>query len=463
MDRLMVVSADGHWGAPVSVYRDYLDAEYRGDLDALLAVDEAWRDSSPTQRRFTPETLELIDPDHTVRSGGELGGWDLDRRLVEMDRQGVAGEILIPGHQETILPFFGQTSPASPPGHQAAGARAYHRHLGEVIAASGGRLVGVAEPGPCVDMDATLAELRWVAAHGFVGVAPPGNTADPALPPLYDPFFEPFWATCADTGLALVVHAGYGFPQGMAEGMGAMGDMMADMTVEDMLRMATLSDKEMSTMRIDEFPTDHPFRIALTHPRRVLWQLMLAGVFDRYPSLTLVFTEIRADWVPATLEILDRHFRDEQGVMQRSPREYWERNVYLAPSSTRQPEVALRHEVGLRRFMFGTDYPHPEGTWPNTLDWIRHAFADVPEAEARLLLGENCVECYGLDRTVLATVAERIGPTPESVLGHHVVDERLLAQFHARAGYLRPPEHVDDDTYRDMLTQDEAGFAALGT
>jgi predicted TIM-barrel fold metal-dependent hydrolase len=463
MDRLMVVSADGHWGAPVAVYRDYLDAEYREDLDALVAVDEAWRESSPTQRRFTSETLELIDPDGTVRSGGEVGGWELDRRLVELDRQGVAGEVLLPGHQDAILPFFGQTSPASSPDHRAAGARAYHRHLAEAIAGSGGRLAGVAEPGPCVDMAATVAELRWAAAHGFVGVSPPGNTADPSLPPLYDPFFEPFWATCADAGLALVVHAGFGFPQGMADGMSMMSAMSASMTVEDMLRMATLSDEQMSTMRIDEFPTDHPFRIALTQPRRVLWQLMLAGVFDRYPSLTLVFTEIRADWVPTTLDILDRHFAEVGGAMELSPREYWERNVYMAPSSTRRPEVALRHEVGLHRFMFGTDYPHPEGTWPNTLDWIRDAFAGVPEAEARLILGENCVECYGLDGAALAAVAAHVGPATADVLGTHTVDERLLAQFHSRAGYLRPPEHVDESTYRDMFTEDEAGLAALGS
>jgi hypothetical protein len=147
--------------------------------------------------------------------------------------------------------------------------------------------------------------------------------------------------------------------------------------------------------------------------------------------------------------------------MKRSPREYWERNVYLAPSSTRRPEVALRHEVGLHRFMFGTDYPHPEGTWPNTLEWIRHAFAGVPEAEARLILGENCVECYGLDRPALVAVAERVGPAPEAVLGGPDVDERLLAQFHSRAGYLRPAEHVDEETYREMLAEDEAGLAAL--
>ena len=40
-------------------------------------------------------------------------------------------------------------------------------------------------------------------------------------------------------------------------------------------------------------------------PRRPLWQLMFGGVFDRQPDLKLVMTEVRADWLPATLRELD--------------------------------------------------------------------------------------------------------------------------------------------------------------
>jgi predicted TIM-barrel fold metal-dependent hydrolase len=462
MDRILIVSADGHWGGPPSQYRDYMDREFLDDLDALTVKDQVWRDGSLTQRRFSTETLDLIDPEGTVRSGGERGGWDLDRRLEEMDRSGVAAELLLPGHQETVLPFFSHVSPPAPPGHRAAGARAYHRQLADVVADSGSRLIGVADPGPCLDIDEAVAELRWVAAHGFVGVAPPRDVDDPQLPPLFDPRYEPFWDTCADVGLALVVHAGYGFPQGLADGMAAMNVMAETVGTEEMLRMSTLSAPDLSTLRIDQFPEDHPFRTALVQPRRIFWQLMLAGVFDRHPELKLVFTEIRADWVPATLALLEDHFGDGHTTLRRTPREYWERHVYIAPSSTRRNEVELRHQVGIRRFMFGTDYPHPEGTWPNTQDWIRDAFRGVPDDEARLILGQNAVECYGLDYEALRKVADRVGPRPEEVLGDHPVSERLRAQFHARSGYLRPAEEVSKSSYESMITEDEAGLAALG-
>jgi hypothetical protein len=45
-------------------------------------------------------------------------------------------------------------------------------------------------------------------------VSVPGTVADPDLPPLYDDYYEPFWAACADLGLTLFLHAGHGNRQG---------------------------------------------------------------------------------------------------------------------------------------------------------------------------------------------------------------------------------------------------------
>jgi hypothetical protein len=107
--------------------------------------------------------------------------------------------------------------------------------------------------------------------------------------------------------------------------------------------------------------------------------------------------------------------------------------------------------------MFGTDYPHPEGTWPNTLDWIRTAFAGVPERDARCMLGENAVACYGLDRDALARIAERVGPSVEDVLGNtRFVRPGIIADFDKRAGYASPMEQVDPTELGRLLHADAA-------
>jgi predicted TIM-barrel fold metal-dependent hydrolase len=459
--RLRVISADGHWGGPPRLYRDYIDPQYRTELDALTAEDDAWRESSLTQRRFAPETLELIDGDRRIRDGGEWGAWQLGPRLAELDREGVAGEILLPGHQETVLPFFSHVNRVHAPELRIAGARAYHRQLADVMSEADGRLFGIAEPGPCLDMAETVGELRWVAAQGFVGVFAPGNIADAALPPLHDRYYEPFWATCHEAGLAINVHAGYGFPQGgFHERLPMMAAMVQQMGTDEALAQSTLSTGDISTLRIDQFPADHPFRMALTEPRRLMWQLMLGGVFDRYPDLRLVFTEIRADWVPDTIEFLDRHLATAGARLAKTPAEYFDANVYIAPSSTRRHEVAIRHRIGVDRLMFGTDYPHPEGTWPNTKEWIRDAFADVPEDELRKILGDNALACYRLPEAPLTAVADRIGPSIAELFDRPAIDPKVLAQFHARSGYRRPAEQPDHETLRSMIDADLAAVNA---
>jgi hypothetical protein len=63
------------------------------------------------------------------------------------------------------------------------------------------------------------------------------------------------------------------------------------------------------------------------------------------------------------------------------------------------------------------DYPHPEGTWPHTREWLRDRFGGVPEADTRRILGLDAAELYGFDLAKLAPVVERIGPTAEEIHG----------------------------------------------
>jgi hypothetical protein len=119
-------------------------------------------------------------------------------------------------------------------------------------------------------------------------------------------------------------------------------------------------------------------------------------------------------------------------------------------------EVEMRDELGVETILFGRDYPHPEGTWPKTPDWLRDAFAGVPEADARLMLGENAIRFFGLDRARLREYAERIGLRVSDVLGDHTVAPEVLESFALRGGYLKPAERdarigeVDDLLQEDM-------------
>lgn len=448
-DPILFISADGHAGLPIAEYKAYLDPQFRSAIDEpeLREADRVYREFLLGYLKPSKEELELIDVDGVIASGGRTGGWDFDRRLAEMDREGVVAEVVQPGIQDSIPPFFmGVSEPASP-ALRFAGARAHHRWLAERIADSGGRIIGVADPGPCVDMAATIAELEWVAERGFRSVTLPQAVPDDDLPEVFDPYYAPLWDACASLGLVLSVHAGWRLPQGRLVEFGS-----------NILRLAQGFHREQfyesPEAELADLRQTSPLLLSLP-PRRALWQMMMSGAFDRHPSLRMVLTEVRADWVPTVLGALDDAFAAGDLGLERRPSEYWADHIGVTPSGLHLSEVELRHSIGVENLMFGIDFPHFESTWPNTYDWIRASLGGIPESEARAILGENAIRFYDLDRAALSSVAERIGPRPSDVLTSIAdVDDGLLEHFHKRAGFKRSADPVDVDEVIAALYQD---------
>ena len=444
MERLLIVSADGHVGARPETYRQYLDPQFRDTVDDLVVETADWN-------RMTKH--------EDLAGNSEFPGWDLPGRLRALDDEGVAAEIVHPGVQGSMLPFFTGASKPCSRERQWAGTRAYHRWLADWVADSEGRLFGIGAAGPCVDVGATVDELRWIADHGFVGVLLPQYNFDPERPALHDLYYEPFWATCEELGLRLSLHAGWGIQQGRFwEFAARFAKQVVGQSDEKILGGLSEEAAElfMGAMAAED---DSPLALDLG-ARRVLWQLMVGGVFDRHPGLTLVVTELRADWLPATLAALDARCREVSAPMELLPSEYWVRNCFITPSSIHECEVQMRHEIGVDRMLFGTDCPHPEATYPQTAAWMRHTLRGVPEDETRAILGENAIRCYGLDRIPLDRLAARIGPTVEDVVGGAPVDDALLADFDRRAGLRRPAEEIDAASVRELLDEDLVAVGA---
>ena len=92
------------------------------------------------------------------------------------------------------------------------------------------------------------------------------------------------------------------------------------------------------------------------------------------------------------------------------PSAYFARHVFLGASCMPRREVEMRHRIGLENIMWGSDYPHPEGSWPVTRDQMIDAFHGVPEDELAAMLGGNAARLYGFDLEKLAPLAARIGP-----------------------------------------------------
>jgi hypothetical protein len=74
-----------------------------------------------------------------------------------------------------------------------------------------------------------------------------------------------------------------------------------------------------------------------------------------------------------------------------------------------------RDRIGVDHIMWGSDYPHLEGTAPFSKEAIRLTFAGLPEAEVAAMLGGNAARIYGFDLDRLDALAATCGPEVDAV------------------------------------------------
>jgi predicted TIM-barrel fold metal-dependent hydrolase len=159
---------------------------------------------------------------------------------------------------------------------------------------------------------------------------------------------------------------------------------------------------------------------------RAFSHLVFGGAFERHPNLQLALTEQGTAWIPEELARLDYFFErmrsaagsqeaewggDVVGSLSLTPSEYWARQCHVGSSFMRPAEVPLRHEVGVDKIMWGSDYPHKESSYPYSREALRLAFAGVDTNEVRAMVSANAADLYGFDLEALAPIAARIGPT----------------------------------------------------
>jgi predicted TIM-barrel fold metal-dependent hydrolase len=145
-------------------------------------------------------------------------------------------------------------------------------------------------------------------------------------------------------------------------------------------------------------------------------------VFERHPKLKFVVTEAAAYWAPDMMWKWDQYMGGGHttkklaallaGKISKLPSDYFGSNIFIGASTMSKEEIRRRYVIGTDVVMWGTDYPHPEGTWPHTLAKLEEDFADVPVDDSAEMLGLTAAKVYGFDLEALAPIAAKIGPSP---------------------------------------------------
>lgn len=407
MDRYLVISSDGHAGPRPEVYREYLEPQYREEFDRQHAARMAALAAAGDQLEMRNESKAWASD----KAWGLEGAWDSERRNQVLDADGVAGEILfVDGLTEENSPPFGGDLGMMPlgadPELQWAGCRAHNRWMAEFVALSPARRFGLASVTPFWGVDKAVAEIEWAHDAGLGGVLMPHMFL--GQDPYHHPKYEPLWAACEERGMVVHFHSG---AAPMHEYFGAQ----------------LFTPQAMTEAGEDfEAPPELPGALGI-YVTEVAWWLtrplvfmIWGGVFERYPTLKAAVTEGSTIWVPELLHLMDQrygdhHFSAKLGTgykahLSMKPSEYFRRNIRVGSSAMSRREAELRHEIGLEVIMWGSDYPHPEGTWPRTRDMMVEVLGGLPEADIEAILGGNAVDFYGFDTDELGPLAEKIGP-----------------------------------------------------
>jgi len=373
----IVITADTHAGAPIDTYRDYLEAKHREDFDA-------WRSAykNPSKKHLGKKKTK---------------NWDSAERRSDLESDGVCAEVIFPN---TVPPFYEKAYHVSPLPNPSqyerwlAGTRAHNRWLADFCAEEPHRRAGIGLI-QLNDLDAAIEDVQWIAEHGLTGgvLLPLPALDDVHLPQLDDPHYDRLWAAIQDCDLVVNQHSGQGSPHYSDSAGGQMLWVM-----------------EMAFF-----------------VQRGYCQLILGGVFERFPKLRFILTESGCAWAPGLLKRMDGvHLGMKAGMMgevdmskgeplKETPSFYARRNCWYGASFPSVADVKGRDFVGLDRILWGNDYPHYEGCYPYSRENMRFAFSELEEKEVRMMLGENAAALYGFDLEKLRPIAERLGITPELV------------------------------------------------
>jgi predicted TIM-barrel fold metal-dependent hydrolase len=410
MTRFMILSSDCHAGALPATYNDYMPAKYHDaandwwiryaremilrkgtffDQEAVEAYDEKaggetgkFGAARVSPDALTDDVLRDLLTDGESAFAPRRGEWDPSVRLEELEADGVAGEVVFPQmvpFGASLLQFRGDDHPEL----NHVGNHAYNRWLADFCNAHPGRHAGVAIIS-VDDIDLAVKEIRDARDNGlFGGVLLPGTTG--RQPFYHHPRYEPIWAVCEELDMPLQSHSSWSPDYGDVDCATAM----------------YISEVDMFAHR--------PFTA-------LLW----SGAFERHPGLKLVLTETGCSWILETLRVLEfksadpifKHFTKDLSL---SPSEYFARQCFIGASFMPSHEGPDRHRIGLDKLMWGSDYPHLEGTWPNTMAALHETMGEYPEDEIAALLGENASKVYDFDVERLRPIGDRIGPSLDQI------------------------------------------------
>jgi predicted TIM-barrel fold metal-dependent hydrolase len=354
------VSGDSHVNEPRDLWRENLPARLREQaMRGIEAGDDGnWTlvlegHSLDKTTAYEQERMLASDPEHRYRV---------------MREDGIVGECIFP----TVGLYVWML--ADPEGG-AASCRVYNEWIADTLARSPRfRCAGLV---PAWNVDDAVEEVARIADAGLGAVMIPAVAA----PDWNHRNWWPLWRAIGETGLPVVVHQGTGHSMYFYRGPGAgVSNLLATQSMAP--RMAGL--------------------------------LATSGVLADNPDLHFVFVEYNIGWLAWAMQTLDYYTvafseagETPQGKkwvnpeLPEPPSFYLRRQVH----ATFQDDSVGMHNLpltGAQALLWGSDYPHHEGTYPHSRETVERLAKDVADDDVQRVFRQNAIDLFNFDPAVLA-------------------------------------------------------------
>jgi len=311
-----------------------------------------------------------------VNYEGSNGCGSPEQRIAEQDRDGVDAEVMFTSTRNAVAwRAIGDDTAYKAVVH------AWNEFLAEeYCAVDRDRLLAMGMI-PMTGVDDAVAELEYCARAGLRGICLSQFPSGKGFPTKDD---DRFYAAIRDLNMPLTVHVGFvetkgplfSYPRRPAEASAGPGS-------DPMFAIARFGGGIAQTAI----------------------QMVFGGVFDRFPDLKVYFAETMAGWVGYCYEELDdtyrriRHWAERDfGLDARPRRPSEELREHCLWGFLRDPfGVRHRDEVGIHNMMWGSDFPHYVGDWPNSRRVLDELFGGVPDAERERITCLNALEFFHLE------------------------------------------------------------------
>ena len=366
----MIWDADSHFMEPPDFWAEYIEPAFHdrapagsGDRGAIT-VDRDRRVPTVRWRRLAGGLTTLNDEWATTYGKYDERGWDPESYVMAMDDQGIDRMTLYPSRGLMQVAAWGLD-----PTLAAAIVCAYNDWASTFVAQVPDRLMAVGQL-DLRDVNAAIAEAER-------GVRDLGLTAffvlpEPPLPgvTLERAYYDPLWAKLEELGVDLALHNVAG------TGLGQLGaDRFGDWALP---RIAAA----------------FPLEAQLT-----LFSFLVGGICDRHPGLRVVVLESGAGWLPFWLWWLDELYERYAGLdveeLSAPPSDLFRRQCFISAEMEEPNLRAVVDALGVDCIVTASDFPHPEGTFPDGVrDFTKRD--DLTEDEKTKILGDNPSRLYGV-------------------------------------------------------------------